>query len=339
MPDKSSKVGVIGAGISGLTCARRLQEAGWKVRLFDKGRQVGGRCATRRIDSIGSFDHGAQYFTARHPEMKRHVESWTEAGIIAIWQGLIGKLEGCHWIPTRSETTRYVGVPAMNAFPTHLAQGLDVQLQTRISSIRNHSHQWQLTTDKEIIDERFDFLVITAPAPQSAILTSEFPQVSTRLRTAGILPCWAVMVAFEERLDIPWDAAFVEDSKLSWIARNSSKPGRRDRPDCWVLHANPEWSQTHIERTADEIRRELVAEFWRLTGKAAQSVSFASAHRWRYSIPSQTLESQFLLDRQRNLGLCGDWCDGPRIEGAFLSGLAMADAIIANYSTNQDVIC
>ena len=59
-----SDVVVIGAGMSGIACARALQAEGVPVRLIDKGRGIGGRMATRRTAVAGktiTFDHGAQY--------------------------------------------------------------------------------------------------------------------------------------------------------------------------------------------------------------------------------------------------------------------------------------
>ncbi|MBD3256947.1 FAD-dependent oxidoreductase, partial [candidate division GN15 bacterium] len=37
---------VVGAGAAGLTCARRIADAGMSVLVLDKGRGVGGRMAT-----------------------------------------------------------------------------------------------------------------------------------------------------------------------------------------------------------------------------------------------------------------------------------------------------
>ena len=52
------KIVVIGAGISGLLCGKRLAEAGHSVLILDKGRNIGGRLSTRRTDGA-VFHHGA----------------------------------------------------------------------------------------------------------------------------------------------------------------------------------------------------------------------------------------------------------------------------------------
>ena len=41
--DHSRRVAVVGAGISGLICARMLADDGVPVTIFEKGRGVGGR--------------------------------------------------------------------------------------------------------------------------------------------------------------------------------------------------------------------------------------------------------------------------------------------------------
>ncbi len=59
---------VIGAGMSGIACARALHAAGLSVRLIDKGRGIGGRIATNLTTVAGNgitFDHGAQYLFQR----------------------------------------------------------------------------------------------------------------------------------------------------------------------------------------------------------------------------------------------------------------------------------
>jgi predicted NAD/FAD-dependent oxidoreductase len=65
--DKNRAGIIIGAGITGLIAARKLYEAGINCLVLDKGRNVGGRMATREIESL-KFDHGAQVISAQGRE-------------------------------------------------------------------------------------------------------------------------------------------------------------------------------------------------------------------------------------------------------------------------------
>ena len=109
------KVAVIGAGISGLMCARTLVDHGFPVTLFEKSRGVGGRMATRRTHDGLRFDHGAQYFTVRDGRFRRYVESWIEDGIVEPWRGRIVVLDSGTIKEEKMGADRFVAVPGMNA--------------------------------------------------------------------------------------------------------------------------------------------------------------------------------------------------------------------------------
>jgi predicted NAD/FAD-dependent oxidoreductase len=134
------------------------------------------------------------------------------------------------------------------------------------------------------------------------------------------------MLQVSERIQTPFDAAFVHDSPLSWIARNSNKPERHGA-EGWVLHASAAWSRTHLEDSAEVIAKTLVEEFWHAIAQSPQPLEFVIAHRWRYALPQEPLPHRYVLDPNLNLAACGDWCGGPRVEGAFLSGLALGEAV------------
>jgi predicted NAD/FAD-dependent oxidoreductase len=135
------------------------------------------------------------------------------------------------------------------------------------------------------------------------------------------------MAGFKRALDIPYDGLFVSDSPLSWVARNASKPERGD-VETWVLHANPDWSIEHLEREREDIVPDLLDAFWTATGVAPVAPAFAVGHRWRYALAENPLDEDCLWDGSTRLGVGGDWCAGSRVEGAFLSGAALAGRVL-----------
>lgn len=66
-------IAVIGAGISGLTCAYELQKAGYTVVVYEANDFVGGRMSTR---SIGAFplDIGANHLANVYTRMREYVD-------------------------------------------------------------------------------------------------------------------------------------------------------------------------------------------------------------------------------------------------------------------------
>ena len=62
---KATKVGVIGAGVSGAMCAHLLRRAGYEVEVFERAAEPGGRASSWRDDSRGLVvDSGAAFFTS-----------------------------------------------------------------------------------------------------------------------------------------------------------------------------------------------------------------------------------------------------------------------------------
>lgn len=143
------------------------------------------------------------------------------------------------------------------------------------------------------------------------------------------------MLAFAERIACSFDGAVVHNSSLSWIARNSSKPGRMDATDCWVGQANAAWSAERLEVPKDAVAAELAEEFCKLVGTSAKP-DYLAGHRWTYAIPTTPLDKECLFDNTMNVGLCGDWCFGNRVESAWQSGTATANRLLAGTGTAAD---
>jgi predicted NAD/FAD-dependent oxidoreductase len=321
----STSVAIVGAGIAGLSAARHLHSAGCTVHVFEKARGPGGRMSTRRTNGY-EFDHGAQYFTVRHEWFREAVDRWRERGLVEIWpRRVVHVTSGSVRIDAEGDE-RFVAVPRMNALCSDLSASLEVTLDSLVSRITLAGGTWTLSSDDGRELGRFDRVVVTTPPAQAAPLLADAPELAQQVAAADMQPCWAVMAVFERGLDSEWDAAFVSESPLSWVARNASKPGRRE-DESWVLHASAEWSAAHIEADPSKVRDELIAAFSEALGTRRPQTISTSVHRWRYAKTRTPLASECLHDPERGIGVCGDWCRGDRVEDAFVSGLSLAKRI------------
>ena len=329
MTQTKRSIAIVGAGLAGVTCALQLQSAGHSVVLYEKSRGAAGRMSTRR-DGDWQADHGAQYFTARGDAFEAQVNQWLSAGLVAEWPARIGELTSTQpfqWA-TKPGPTRYVSTPGMKSLVRSLAGPLDLQINTTINRIKRGEGGWQLfSKEQDAPLPAVQAVVFAIPAPQLVAFDSVLPaQWTTQASRTRFDPCWASLVGFNQPLNLPFDALFINEGPLRWIARNHSKAGRTG-PETWTLHASPEFSDQAIESDGQEIQSILLAAFAQIT--PLQPV-WTQIHKWRYALSHPAGESgePALWDGQLHLGACGDWLADGRIEGAWQSGQACAQALL-----------
>jgi len=309
-----TEITIIGAGMAGLACARRLVSAGYTPLVLDKGRGIGGRMATRRVTLAAgevSFDHGAQYLTAR------------ELGFSAALHDLG---PACARWNDGAVVPRLVGVPGMSSLPRAMAAGLNVQSDRQVTAVRAVPCGWQLDIGLARIETRH--LVITVPAPQAAALLGVEHALHRRIAKVVMAPCLTLMAALPKSAPCPLLSRSSDDHPLAWIAQDSSKPGRAGTLSTWVAQASAEWSEQHLEETPDEIAARMLPMLAEVIGVAPQLASYAAAHRWRSARTAAPLGEPFLSYNDHTLHVGGDWCLGASVEAAWSSGTAIADAII-----------
>jgi predicted NAD/FAD-dependent oxidoreductase len=335
MPSESKSkvtVAIIGAGLAGLSCATRLQTLGFQVQVYEKSRGPSGRMSTRHGEGW-SADHGAQYFTARDPVFIEALNTWIKAGVAANWNPRLSVYEGGQWRESNSTKHRYVGIPAMNAPGQYLAKTISIEFNQTIDKIYQQDEKWFLhSLENGDITQSFDYLVLAIPAPQSRTLAKlvdhSIEAVCSSVKMQG---CWTVMARFSEKMHMPFDAAFINNEIISWISRNHSKPGRTGK-ETWTIHATPLWSQQRIELDREDAGK-LILESVKKLGLNCQNAEI-SIHRWRYASGAINTEMGFILHEDNKLSLCGDWLNGGRVEGAWLSGYQLASAIHISAALN-----
>ena len=318
-------VAIIGAGLSGLIAAQQLKDH-CRVSLFDKSRGLGGRMSTRYAGDY-EFDHGAQYFTARDPRFQDFIIKAIEQGVVAPWQGravyktnndLVADIGG----------DRFVAVPRMNSLAKTLTQGLDIKLGAKVLKLTRIDNKWTLQFEDGLSKSGFDFVICAVPSAQAqALLPSEFSEMMV-LKNAQMATCFALMVGFYELHDFGWDSLRSQEGPAAWLAVNSSKPGRRKNKVTLIVHSAADWSDLHANADCAWVQSEMETLASTLCATDISKAPHRVLHRWLYASVSAPSQQAALYDREIGLVVCGDWCLGDRIEGAYLSGLAAADRLL-----------
>lgn len=80
------KIGVLGAGVAGTSCASLLADSGFEVTVFEKRDGIGGLCRSTVVDGY-TFDlHGGHVFNSKHSFVKDWVFSKLNK---SLWHGSI----------------------------------------------------------------------------------------------------------------------------------------------------------------------------------------------------------------------------------------------------------
>lgn len=319
---------IVGAGLSGLTAASRLRRAGKSVTLVDKGRSVGGRLATRRIGNA-TLDHGAQFFTVRSPEFAAVVDEWVAAGAVGVWaNGFEDPPDGY---------PRYRGEGGMSHLAKHMAarvtqDGAEIVLSQRAAAIIPGPDGLTLTYDggSREPDEAAS-VIVTSPVPQTidilnnggvrypdALDLVEYFKVVGFLLTLDKNPTLGPVGARQRPLD----------PIFTWIADNQVK-GVSAQP-ALTLHMEHALSEALYDLPAEEIVQRLQTEIDAVVGDA--KIQDLQVKKWRYAGPIKPHPDRAVSIQTMGgtVVLCGDAFGGPKVEGAFLSGIAAADALLGN---------
>ena len=325
---------IIGSGIAGLTAARLISQSGQNCLILDKGRRIGGRCATRRQEGV-IFHHGAQFFTAKDPEFCALIDQARQAGSVAEWT---------FGAPDMTQQKRcYVGTPTMRDFANFLGQDIAIKQSIQITAIercaKDRAPNYRLISE-DGTSYYAKSVIITAPAPQAEILVRPVSEMlASTAAQARYAPCWTVMIALNKVPNrkvidkLPLRASADSEVVLGWASYEPARPQADSILPALTLQAAPEASQKMIDWDKEDVIAAMIDAFHQATNCPITSdkISFAAAHRWLYAKVEQAASSDLAFaDHDDTLLLAGDWFGPARIESAFLSGRRAARHYLAS---------
>lgn len=322
---------IVGAGMAGLMAANMLTTSGVQVAVLDKGRSVGGRMATRRIGP-GVADHGAQFFTVRDPVFQEWVDQWLAEDLVFEWSR--GFSDGSLMTQPVDGHPRYAVRGGMNALGKRLARDLQpsIEVNVRIVTATCDQQGW-------ILQDEFGglytgkTLLMTPPVPQSLVILDEGAtqldaEDHDKLAAIDYVPCLTGMFWVEGLLRLPPPGAVQRRTgNILWVGDNQAKGVSPDA--CVVTVQAGEQYSIQMWSAPDERILSAMRTSLSLYLDDGGTIRESQLKRWRYSRPMSTYPERCLVAKNEPLLVfAGDAFGGPRVEGAVLSGLAAAEAIL-----------
>lgn len=312
---------VVGGGISGIACARAMQESGATPTVLDRGKALGGRMSTRTLRDTGTpwdghiVDIGASYFTVSEPDFQAVVADWVQRGIARPWTDTFHVADPRGIQGVRTGPMRYAAPGGLRSLVQDLAAPLvDVRSDTSVDVIT--VSDGALSVDGEPTDA----VAVCMPLPQARRIVAlpEYPLAWE--------PVIAVTAVFAERSWLEFDGIFVNDDPvITWIADD----GRRRGDDAAVLvaHTNPVFAAMHLQDPTNVLPAAIEA-ITRVLG-IDERPTFVDVHRWSLAKPLSARPEMYWREFDIPLGCAGDaWASGPKVEAAWRSGNALGAALL-----------
>jgi hypothetical protein len=335
------QVVVVGAGVAGLACARELARRGGPAVVLDRARGVGGRCATRHVGGR-PVDFGTFYLHAQSAAFAAALGELDPAGRIEGWPERVREPKlACQPDSLLPGAVRFARRDGVSAFPRHLARGLDVRLERRVTALAEDGPRLRLEVAGA--DPLAADVVVVAGAVTESLalvepLAAGWPGAAAgleRIRAVPFVTTLAVMAGYGDAPPPDFDAWFpLEATMLHAIGNDSSKraPGAEL---VLVLQARPRFSLEQLDAPPAEWTRELVWEAAELLGPWAGTPRWTQSHAWRTArvLPRDVLGEPYLFEREPGrpgprVVVAGDaFAPAAGVEAAYLGGVEAAERI------------
>jgi len=314
---------VLGSGITGSTIANLLSKK-YFVHVFDKARGPGGRSSNKRFKNNLSFDHGVQYISPKSKSFRKFIQKLHKNKILKSWDD--NHLD--FTFEKKPFSTKYIGKRANNDLVKYNLRNIKQSFASPIDKIDFRKYFWEITL-KNKSKHQFKSLIITCPFPQLKKLAKNYLNKKILKLKVQMQPNITVMLALKNQKTLPISSIKFNDDILAWAANENSKKRFKSNTNLWTLQATLKYSKKTINKYKNDksVMNQLITRFLELTGFKKNKIIFKKIHGWKYSYNYEKTPYLSIWDKKINLGICGDWFNGPKVENAWLSANDLARKI------------
>ncbi len=325
---------VVGAGWSGLTCARRLAAAGLAVRVLERSLRVGGRAASRSVGGV-ELDFGPVFV---HGDDTAFLDDVRTASPYDWPTEVRGQGTPCQPEAFKATQRRWAVPSGLAGVARLWAAELDV-----IPGFSAESWSWGpegvTVVSSDGREQTARHLVWALAAEQTRDLLGrlrgpvprEVASASALLNQVHSVPSLVVLAAYEDKAP-DFDVWYPEHGPLLLVSNESAKRGFRSAG--LVLQSRAAWAAERFEGDREAWASELLAAAASLIGDWAARPSAWQTHRWRFGRLAEhnRLAAPLLLrhDAGSMVAVTGDLFDrAGGLQGAWKAGRSAADRLLS----------
>jgi len=311
---KLGPVAIVGAGLSGLSCAQALVAAGVTVHVYESSNNVGGRCATQLWQGH-LVDIGVQFFTAQSAEFKKELLTRLRQ-----FRPIVSPLfDGDQQVIPNTLGPRFYVLQGNNYFAHILSQGINVRLNTPIDTVTFRP------TGILCAGETYRAVVSSAPGPQTAQLfglaqpAADYePCLVALLEYAGTdlgraRECYGRLLPKDEVVQ----ASYCENNKVGRIVGNKT---------VFVVEAAPLFSSAFTDAPSETYLPDLARRHEEIWNIPRGQMTAAYGHAWKLARPIASTKSRIALPPGGFI--CGDSRSEATVESVWLDGNKTAQEVV-----------
>ena len=311
------KIVVIGAGVSGLLCGKRLAEAGHSVRILDKGRNIGGRLSTRRTDGA-VFHHGASSL----PDFYSHKEL-PEFGL-----EIFKRAEKERIIQRKGNL--FEPINSVADFVNYCGANLNIQESCEAISLNLHNKTIGIQCRGRVYENtQYDILILSIPPYQAkTLINKQINEFDGLLESVQMRSSAAALFSFDLNPKPIKDKHFSNEKIHIHVENNRFKC--KQQLFCLTVHTKEPFARKVVKTNKNEIKEILLKELSDAIPFSLPKPTYEAGHRWLYGFTERSLGKSCLFFNKENVGICGDWCLGRTILDAASSGIKLAEQVLTH---------
>ncbi len=309
------KIVIIGSGVSGLLCGKRLTAAGHSVLLIDKGRNVGGRLSTRKTDGA-IFHHGASSL----PDFYKH-KDLPEFGIETL-----KRAEKVKVIQRKGDL--FEPINSVSHFVSFFADRLNIQEGCEATSLNLQNKTIDVTYRNGNRNKiSYDLLVISIPPNQAkTLVNNQIHGFDNCLCEVEMRSSAAALFSFDLDPELIKETHFSNEKIQIQVENNRFKC--EQQLFCLTVHTKEPFAKKVVNNDKNKIKEILLKEVSNALPISLPKPTYEAGHRWLYGFTERSLGKPYLFYKKESVGICGDWCSGSTILDAASSGIKLAEQIL-----------